>query len=35
MGDRQRYDAVMNASRDSLFRVDKDKKGIVQIDLSL
>ncbi|ABA24866.1 hypothetical protein Ava_B0154 (plasmid) [Trichormus variabilis ATCC 29413] len=24
--DRQRYDAVMNTSSDSLFRVDKDKK---------
>ncbi|MBH8577607.1 hypothetical protein I8752_32515 [Nostocaceae cyanobacterium CENA369] len=26
LGDRQRYDAVMNASSDSLFRVDKYKK---------
>lgn len=26
LGDRQRYDAVMNTSSDSLFRVDKDKK---------
>ncbi|MEH2051399.1 formylmethanofuran dehydrogenase subunit E family protein [Nostoc sp.] len=26
LGDRQRYDAVMNAPTDSLFRVDKDKK---------